>query len=119
VWIAAMHSSGRHVGWLAASFARGGRFRVELYLDAGDAIATKRIFDQLFAERTRIEGAVGGELSWERLDNRQASRIARYWSARISDPPQALTILETEAAAIADRMYAAFRSALSSLPNKL
>lgn len=52
---------------------------VELYIDRGkerDA-ENKAIFDALQGSRTDIEKEFGGELEWERLDNRRASRIRR------------------------------------------
>jgi hypothetical protein len=49
----------------------------ELYIDRGpDAEANKRIFDFLHSHRTEIEQAFGGELSWQRLDEKRACRIA-------------------------------------------
>ena len=49
----------------------------ELYIDRGkDAEGeNKSIFDQLFSQKTDIEKAFGGELSWERLDGKRACRI--------------------------------------------
>ena len=51
---------------------------MELYLDYGEADRTKRIFDALHAQKDAIEARVGQPLSWERLDQRQASRVALY-----------------------------------------
>ena len=49
----------------------------ELYIDRGkDAVVeNKAISDALAASRVEIDGAFGGPLEWERLDNRRASRI--------------------------------------------
>jgi hypothetical protein len=44
--------------------------------------STKRLFDDLFAERLAVETAVGRILSWERLDDRRASRIVDYREVR-------------------------------------
>jgi hypothetical protein len=44
------------------------------------------LFDALEARRSDIESALGGEVSWERLDGRRACRIARYrWAANLTD----------------------------------
>ena len=45
---------------------------------------TKKIFDRLYAQREQIEAQVSA-ISWERLDNRRASRIALYHNGQISD----------------------------------
>ena len=47
----------------------------ELYIDRGDAIENKRIFDRLLAGKDEIEKAFGGTLAWERLDTKRACRI--------------------------------------------
>lgn len=49
--------------------------RVELYIDSGDAVRNKELFDALHEHKGTIESAYGGPLSWERLDNKQACRI--------------------------------------------
>ena len=49
----------------------------ELYIDTGDREENKRIFDGLAAKRGVIEQAFGGELLWERLEEKRACRV-RY-----------------------------------------
>jgi hypothetical protein len=49
----------------------------ELYIDRGaDGDMNKRIFDFLYGHKAEIEEVFGGELSWQRLDDRRACRIA-------------------------------------------
>ncbi len=47
----------------------------ELYIDRGDAVENKRIFDKFFEHKEEIEKSFGEPLSWERLDNKRACRI--------------------------------------------
>jgi len=51
--------------------------KAELYIDRGkDAEEeTKSIFDQLFANKAKIDEAFGDALSWERLEGKRACRI--------------------------------------------
>jgi hypothetical protein len=48
----------------------------ELYIDRRSEEPNKRIFDSLHAHKGEIEGAFGGDLSWQRLDDKQGCRIA-------------------------------------------
>ncbi len=50
--------------------------RAELYIDAREAAENKALFDALHAERLAIEADFGGALSWQRLDDKRASRIS-------------------------------------------
>lgn len=52
--------------------------KAELYIDRGahEAEAAKRIFDRLYSQKEQIESLFGSSLSWERLDDRRACRIA-------------------------------------------
>ncbi len=47
----------------------------ELYIDRGNALENKSIFDRLHARKEEIEKTFGGTLSWERLDTKRACRI--------------------------------------------
>ncbi len=62
----------------ATCFAQGSRARVEVYIDSRDATENKRLFDWLQERRAAIESELGEPLSWERLDDKRASRIAVY-----------------------------------------
>lgn len=53
-----------------------GRGRVELYLGRQSRAENKAIFDELQAASAEIESAFGDALSWERLPQKSASRIA-------------------------------------------
>jgi len=72
------------------SFAQGGRVRVELYIDRGDADQNKTLFDRFFTERSAIEQELGEPLEWEPLDDRRACRIAIYRNGSIEEPESKL-----------------------------
>ncbi|MBW2334221.1 MAG: DUF4268 domain-containing protein [Deltaproteobacteria bacterium] len=67
------------------AFGRNGA-RVELYIDKGDKDKNKNIFDQIASSKEEIEQNFGGSLYWQRLDNKDASRIsAAVCSASVRD----------------------------------
>jgi hypothetical protein len=78
--------------WSIVTGRRGGALRVEAYLNKRDRAHNKFVFDRMAAERARWDAVIGAPLSWERLDNRDASRIAaRYpgpssWPTRTPGP---------------------------------
>jgi Domain of unknown function (DUF4268) len=75
-------------GFYDVAFTANGAVRAGVYLDMQERTATKRLFDDLEAERLAIETAVGRILSWERLDDRRASRIVDYREVRDLDSAQ-------------------------------
>ncbi len=66
---------GTHYG---LSFSAGGRIRSELYIDTGNQEASLAQFQQLHQQADLIENVYGSELSWEKLPDRFACRIADY-----------------------------------------
>jgi len=68
------------------SFAQGGKVRAEVYIDLQDKEQNKKLFDGLFAQQAAIEQEYGAGLTWERLDDKRASRIAAYREGRIDAP---------------------------------
>lgn len=60
------------------AFRSSNRLSCELYIDLGVKETNKQAFDRLHSQEDEIERKIGEELSWERLDNRRACRIAAY-----------------------------------------
>jgi hypothetical protein len=79
------------------SFGRGSIFRLELYIDIGDQAINKQIFDGLEAQKEEIEAEIGHELTWQRLENRRASRIALIFKGHITDSEEELAALRQKA----------------------
>lgn len=63
--------SGLKFGWM---FRIGNRFGVELYIDTGDEIENKRIFDRLKNYKDKIDLEIKG-VEWEELGTKRACRI--------------------------------------------
>lgn len=59
------------------AFRSNNRFSCEIYIDFGDKDKNKQRFDFLYGQKNCVEKCLG-ELSWERLDDRRACRIAIY-----------------------------------------
>lgn len=59
------------------TFRSGNRFSCELYIDMNDRELNKAKFDELTQYKSEVASALG-DLSWERLDDRRACRIAAY-----------------------------------------
>jgi Domain of unknown function (DUF4268) len=83
-------SSGYRGIKFGANFGSNRVVSAEIYIDEGIREQNKRRFDALFQKKSDIEGAFGGELIWERLDERQACRICVRTEGAITDSPEAL-----------------------------
>jgi hypothetical protein len=68
-----------------ANFSQGDKARTELYIDLGDHEKNKYVFDKLFNMKGEIEDSLGQEISWERLDDKRASRLALYIDGSIEE----------------------------------
>jgi hypothetical protein len=62
-----------------------GQLRVEAYLDAGDKARNKLLFDEMANQAAKWDELVGTTLTWERLDDRRACRIAAYHTVDLDD----------------------------------
>jgi len=94
-------------GFYDVAFTANGAVRAGVYLDMQERNATKRLFDDLFAERLGIETAVGRILSWERLDDRRASRIVDYREVRdLANPDEQRMVADWAAETVVKLMDA-------------
>ena len=73
-----LFASGKSGVGFGCSFSTNQRLRVEVYIDTGDRDRNLAIFEALHQNRDEIERDIGTHLEWERLENRQAKRIAAY-----------------------------------------
>jgi len=72
---------GTHYG---LGFAAGGRLRSDFYVDLGSPEASAAQFDVIQSQQDMIEMIYGAPLSWERLPDRAAFRIADYSEGEIT-----------------------------------
>lgn len=69
-------------------------FRVELYIDVRDQVKNKAAFDALHEVRDAIEAEIDQSVVWERLDDKQASRIYCGTNGSIDDASEHLEQLQ-------------------------
>ncbi|HVT42482.1 MAG TPA: DUF4268 domain-containing protein [Acidimicrobiales bacterium] len=72
---------GTHFG---LSFVAGARLRSDFYVDVGTPETSTAQFEALQAQQATIEARYGRPLSWERLPDRGAYRIADYGEGEIT-----------------------------------
>ncbi len=60
------------------SVSKTGDLRIEAYLDMGDKTLTKALFDEFTANAADWDQQTGAKITWERLDDARASRVAVY-----------------------------------------
>lgn len=104
--------SGFRVGW---SFTASGQFRVELYVDTGDRAENKAAFDQFQEESAAIEEELGELLTWERLDNRRASRVFAHRDGSVESPGPVLEQLKSWAVDLTPKFREAFAPRIAAL----
>ncbi len=74
----------------SVSFAQGGKARTEIYIDVGEGEKNKALFDWLYEQREAVHLKFGKDLTWERLDDKRASRIAIYRDGSIQSNEEEL-----------------------------
>jgi hypothetical protein len=60
--------------------------RVDAYIDTYNRDVNNALFDEFAADAASWQTKLGLELSWERLDDKRASRIATYRPVDLDDP---------------------------------
>lgn len=89
---------------------------VELYIDRGEALENKRIFDQLHNHKDEIEKAFGDPLLWERLDAKRACRVKRrIESGGYRSPEPEWPRLQSEMVDSMTKLETALKPSLTSL----
>jgi len=78
----------------SAAFRTKGRFSVEVYIDTGEKEKNKQFFEQLHEQKNDIENELNMALSWERLDNARACRVAVYCEGSIDTVEEELKELQ-------------------------
>lgn len=78
----------------SVSFTQNNQIRVELYIDTGDINKNKHLFDWLQQQQAKLQSQFNETLSWERLDNKRASRITMYREGSILSDPSTLEEIE-------------------------
>ncbi|MGB3025832.1 DUF4268 domain-containing protein [Paradevosia shaoguanensis] len=112
-------SAGSGLRGIGFNFVASGRYaRAELYIDRGEQEQNKFVFDWLHARRDPIEAAFGGELTWERLEHRRASRIKAEIDADIFDASEWPRMIEFMVDAMV-RMERALRDPLRGITPEL
>lgn len=67
--------------WFAWAFRSNNRFSTEVYMSTPDKNENERMFEELEKHKNSIDSEIKG-LSWEKLENKKACRIALYKKIR-------------------------------------
>ena len=78
--------TGSGVRGVPYNFVVSGQYaRVEIYIDRGNKEENKQVFDYLFDKKNEIETDFSDTLTWERLDDKRASRIKYETQGNVFD----------------------------------
>lgn len=108
-------AAGKSGFYYSFSFAQNNRFRVELYIDTGYKEISKKVFDIFVQQKNEIEQELGAPVSWERLDEKSACRIATYHEGKIEDTSQSLYALKIWAVEMMTKFHQSFSPRIARL----
>ena len=110
-------SAGRAGFSYSFSFTQNNRFRIELYIDTGDAETTKKAFDLLIEDEGSIKEEFELTVDWDRLDEKRACRLSVYYpqSISIDDSTEVLSDLRKWAVQTGIRFRGAMRDRIRRL----
>jgi hypothetical protein len=89
----------------------------ELYIDRGNGLdaENKSIFDQILAHKNEIEKAFGGELEWQRLETKRASRIKTTVEGGYRSPDGEWETIQEQQVSAMNRLNTAIQPFLKGL----
>ena len=73
-----------------AHFNRYGKTGIALYIDVGDGVRNKKIYDAMKLEKDSIESELNETLEWSRMEDSRASRIDALRDGSIDDDDETL-----------------------------
>jgi hypothetical protein len=86
---------------------------VELYIDTGDQIENKRVFDGLHSKKDAVEQSFGAPLIWDRMDNKAGARIRHLiYDGGLSDSQDRWPAIQDKMIDALDRLAKAVKLAL-------
>ncbi|NLG73049.1 MAG: DUF4268 domain-containing protein, partial [Chloroflexi bacterium] len=86
-WAFTAGKTGFRFAWV---FTQKQELRVELYIDTGDKQRNKQAFDTLVKQKNEIEAELGYPITWDRMDQRAASRISTTIKRKATDSKKLL-----------------------------
>jgi len=111
--------------WLAAALGVSGislnfvvaknYARTEIFINKGDQLKNKAIFDALFAQKDQIEEEIGFPLVWERMEDRVTSRIKHQLDNVSVYDEQDWPTMTAFMVESSNNMYRVFRSRIQKL----
>lgn len=121
--LATLPRGGSQLALYSATFTGKRQFRIELYIDTQDADRNKRVFGRIRQHEAALKRQLSGtgELEFEELSDKRASRIALYYrkSVTIRSPQADLNALLDWAAPAGKAFYQAIVDAADQALNEL
>lgn len=88
----------------------------ELYIDRGEVVENKRIFDEILSHKQEVEERFGSALSWERLEGKRACRIKYVIeTGGYRNPESEWPKIQSEMVAAMTRLESALKPVIDSL----